>query len=297
MNSKLYLNSIIVIAVVIALVAVFGASNHFMGYYDPKGTIAKSNSNKKDPDPTPTPNPDPNPQPQPGQTDRELYGYKCNYENCSLLAGTNVINNKYVFIVDGTENIVLFDTEKKEIYDTYTSVSKSGTNFIVKNKDAKYGVIYITSEVTTVIPFEYTFVEYISNKNNYILTKNSSSFVSNSKGEAITLTYNAQIIDYNDLYIITKTTNGDYHIFNFNNRTELTEYVNSKRILIELVSNYVGVVTEDYMYRLYDFQNGNKVLLEEQLEKSSTNIYAKINGANKLEIYANNALVKTVDLP
>ena len=300
MNSKVYLNSIIVIAVIVALVALFGTSNHFMGYYDPKGTIAKnsnSKNNNDDPKPTPNPNPNPNPNPDPTPTDKELYGYKCKNDTCSLLAGTNIINNKYVFIVDGTENVVLFDTESKEVSETYASVSLAGSDFIAKNKEEKYGVIYVTNNVTNIIPFEYTFIEYISNKDNYILTKNSSSFVANKKGEAITLTYNAQIIDYNDLYIITKTTNGDYHIFNFNNRTELTEYVNSKRILIELVSGYVGVVTDDYIYRLYDFQHGNKVLIEYQLELSSTNIHAKITNSNKLELHANNTIVKTIDLP
>lgn len=296
MNSKTYLNSIIVIAVVLVLIAIFGASNHFMGYYDPKGEIAKKNSNSNNNNPKPTPTPDPKPEPTPAPADKEIKGYKCKYANCQILNGTSLINNKYLFIVDGEENVVLFDVTIKEVKETYKSVIVSGNSYIAKNSEDKYGIISVGNDVSSVVPFEYTYIAYVTKKDNYILTKNSSSFVANSTGHPITLTYNAQIIDYNDLYIITKTTNGEYHIFNFNNRTELTEYVNSKRIFIELVGKYVGVVTADYTYRLFDFQSGNKILAECQLDTSATKFHAIINNSNKLEVYANDTLVKTIDL-
>ena len=53
----------------------------------------------------------------------------------------------------------------------------------------------------------------------------------------------------------------------------------------------------NFRTNLYDFQKGSKVLAEYQLDLASTNIHAKITNANKLEIHANNTIVKTIDLP
>ena len=103
-------------------------------------------------------------------------------------------------------------------------------------------------------------------------------------------------MDYNDNYIVTRTNNGEYHIFNFNNSTELTEYVSGKRIYIELVKNYVGVVTEDHIYRLFDFKDKTKLVAEQQLQSSAKKFHAVINSSYQLEIYADDNLVKTIDL-
>ena len=305
MSNKVYLNSIIVLAIIIAAVAIFGASNHFLGYYDPNGKINKNSENKektpdeKKPDdkkPDDKKPDDKKPDDKPAATDKEINGYKCKYSNCEILSGTDLIKEKYLFIVDGTENVVFFDTTSKETKETYKSVSIAGNNFIVKNQNNMYAIINVSENVSEVVPYEYTYIDYLSTKDNYILTKNNSSFVTDNKGKAITLTYNAQIMDYNNLYIITRTATGEYHIFNFNNSTELTEYVNSGRIFIELVENYVGVVTSDYKYQLYDFQNKNKLIAEQQLQNSYTKFHAVINSSNKLEIYADDNLINTIDL-
>ena len=161
MNSKVYLNSIIVIAVIVSLVALFGASNHFMGYYDPKGTIAKnsnSKNNNDDPKPTPNPNPNPNPNPDPTPTDKELYGYKCKYDTCSLLAGTNIINNKYVFIVDGVK-----------LWYIYFNISNPEYNFIPVLKS-----FISLIEINSIFP-----MEYCSIPDELILNKFSSLFLIN----------------------------------------------------------------------------------------------------------------------
>ena len=294
--NKSYLVGIIVIAGLVSLVAIFGATNHFMGYYDPNKTIAKNNNNNNN-KPTPNPNPNPDPKPNPQPTDKEIDGYKCKTQDCEILKGTSLINNKFLFISDGVDYVVLFDITTKEVVETYKSVSVAGDSYIAKDNNDKYGVINVDNEVSNLFPFEYTIIEYHPKKENFILTKNSSSFVANNVGKVITLTYNAQIIDYNDLYIITRTTSGEYHIFNFNNSTELTEYVNTKRIYIELVQGYVGVVTEDYIYRLFDFRHGEtKQLAEYQLPSTTKKFHAVINTKNQLEIYADDNLSKAIDL-
>ena len=41
MSNKAYLNGIIVVTIIMVGIAIFGVTNHFSGYYDPKGEIAK----------------------------------------------------------------------------------------------------------------------------------------------------------------------------------------------------------------------------------------------------------------
>ena len=294
--NKTYLNSMIILAVILIIVAIFGTTNHFMGYYDPSGKIAKNNNEDNNKKPNPTPTPTPTPEPDPAPKNKEIEGYKCQYANCQILNGTSLINNKYLFIVDGTDNVVLFDVTIPEVVEKYKSVSVSGNSYIIKNQNDRYAIVTLSDKIDQIVPFEYTYIEYISKKNNFVLTKENQSFVADNMGKAITLTYNAQIIDYNEKYIITKTLNGEYHIFNFNNSTELTEYVNSKRVYIELVNNYVGVVTEDYVYRLFDFQKDSKPITEYQLQNNPTKFHAIINNSNQLEIYADDKLAKTIDL-
>lgn len=289
MSNKVYLNGIIVIAVIFVAVAIFGTTNHFSGYYNPSGKTKNNNNSNNNPKPTPTPKPTP--------SGKEIQGYKCTSEDCVILNGTSTINDKFIFINDGAENIVLFNIEEKKVVATYKSVIVAGQgNYVVKNKEDKYAIITVTDDVNEVAPFEYTLIEYVKNKDNYILTKQNSSFVADKNVKTITLTYNAQIVDYNDYYIVTKTTNGEYHIFNFNNNTELTEYVSAKRIFIELVKNYVGVVTDDYVYRLFDYKNGTKLMAEYRLRTSAKKIHAVINSSYQLEIYEDDELVKTIDL-
>lgn len=291
MSNKVYLNGIIVVAVIFVAVAIFGTTNHFSGYYNPSGKT--KNNNNSNNNPKPTPNPKPNPEP----TGKEIQGYKCTSEKCAILNGTSTINDKFIFISDGEENIVLFNIEEKKVVATYKSVIVAGQgNYVVKSKEDKYAIITVTDGVNEVVPFDYTLIEYVKNKDNYILTKQNSSFVADKNVKTITLTYNAQIVDYNDYYIVTKTTNGEYHIFNFNNNTELTEYVSAKRIFIELVKNYVGVVTDDYVYRLFDYKNGTKLIAEYRLQSNAKKIHAVINSSYQLEIYEDDVLVKTIDL-
>ncbi|MBR5662596.1 MAG: hypothetical protein IKX00_02960 [Bacilli bacterium] len=292
MSNKVYLNGIIVVAVIFIGLAIFGTTNHFAGYYNPNKK-STDNNNNNDPKPNPNPNPDPDPKP----TDKEIQGYKCTTNDCYILSGTSTINDKYLFIVDGTDNVVLFDITEKKVKETYKNiVVGSNNNFVAKNKEDKYSIIKVNDDVKELVPFEYTLIEYVKTKDNYILTKQNSSFVTDNNVVTITLTYNAQIVDYNDSYIITRTANGEYHIFNFNNNTELTEYVSGKRIFIELVKNFVGVVTEDHVYRLFDFKNGNKLVAEYRLNTSSTKFHAVVNSSYQLEIYEDDELVKTIDL-
>ena len=86
-----------------------------------------------------------------------------------------------------------------------------------------------------------------------------------------------------------------FYIFNFNNREFLTEYSNSKTQFIELVGDYVGIITEDFKYVVYDFRSGSKVVAEYQLEKGASDSRARIKD-NKIEIYRGATVLKTIDL-
>ena len=103
MSNKVYLNGIIVVAVIFVAVAIFGTTNHFSGYYNPSGKT--KNNNNSNNNPKPTPNPKPNPEP----TGKEIQGYKCTSEKCVILNGTSTINDKFIFISDGEENIDIWE--------------------------------------------------------------------------------------------------------------------------------------------------------------------------------------------
>lgn len=300
---KSYLYGMITLAVIVGIFAIFGLSNHFLKYYKPeklKGYKSASNANndnkpKPAPTPTPTPTPTPDPDPKPsGKT--EIHGYKCETKACDILSGTSVINEKYVFIQDGTENIVLFDIPNKSVISTYKKVSLASSLFIVQDKNDMYGVLKINDTVNNMIESKFLYIEFNENDNQFMVTTQShSSYITDINGKQISATYVAQIMQYNDKYIVTRTSTNKYHVFNFNNEEFLTEYVNSDRLFIELVGDYVGVITGEYKYIIYDFRTAGKVIGDYQLDNGVTDARARINGKT-IEIYRANKVLKTINL-
>lgn len=297
---KSYLYGMIVLAVLLGAFTIFGVSNHFLKYYKPeklKGyKTANSNSNKKPtPTPTPTPTPDPDPNPNPSGKS-EVYGYKCETKSCDVLSGTSVINEKYVFIQDGSENIVLFEIPSKKTINKYKKVTLASGLYITQNKNDMYGILKINDNVNDLIEAKYLYIEFNKDYNQFMVTTQShSSFITDIDGKQISATYIAQIMQYNDKYIVTRTSANKYHVFNFNNEEFLTEYINSDRLFIELVGDYVGVITADYRYVIYDFRTAGKTIGDYQLEKGVTDARAKMQGRS-IVIYRANKVLKTIDL-
>ena len=67
-------------------------------------------------------------------------------------------------------------------------------------------------------------------------------------------------------------------------------------MFIELVGDYVGVITDTYKYQLYDFSTAStKLLAEVQIPNNSISARARING-NTIEIYDGDTVLKSIDL-
>ena len=299
---KKYLYGMIVLAIIFTLLAVFGTSNHIFKFYDPNGTktskTSSSDDNNKQTDPDKPTEPDKptNPdKPADPNNATEINGYKCTTTNCKLVDGTSIINDQYAFIQDGTNNIILYDKKEAKALYTLEKVIPAGINYIAL-KSGQYGLLNISSSVKEILAFSYNYIDYNESESQYtVTTQSNSSYITNNQGQIISPTYVAQIIQYNDKYIITRTSNNEYHIFNFNNREFLTEYSNSKTQFIELVGDYVGIITEDFKYVVYDFRSGSKVVAEYQLEKGASDSRARIKD-NKIEIYRGATVLKTIDL-
>lgn len=289
--------TVICITFFIVLMAIFGTMNHYNPFYDLSSYKNKSgnngNSNQK-PNPTPTPTPTPNP--NPSTTDKDVNGYKCETDNCDIVENTDVINNKYEFVKDGDNNVVLYNIEGKENVDKYQSVEAAGDTYVVKTTEGTYGIIKIFDTVTSIVDAKYKMIKYNSVDKTFVLSTDKASFIADSEGKKISSDYTADIIQYNEKYIVTKSSNNEYHVFNFNNREYLTEYYNGKRLFIELVGDYVGVITNTYMYQLYDFSTATtKLVAEVQVPDNSTTARARIVD-NKVEIYDGETVLKTIDL-
>ena len=299
---KAYFYGMIALIAVFGACALFGLSNHFLKFYKPeklsnyKVKETKKNTKKKDPAPTPAPDPNPDPDPNPTPSGKtEVNGYQCKTKSCDILSGTEIINNKYVFIQDGSE-IVLFDIPEKKEYATYKKVTKAGSSFITQDSKDMYGAIKVSDNVDTIIEPKFLYVEYNETDSQYMVTTQShSSYIADVNGKQISATYVAQIMQYNDKYIVTRTSANKYHVFNFNNQEFLTEYVNSDRLFIELVGDYVGVITGDYKYIIYDFRENQKIIGDYQLDEGVSDARARISG-RKIEIYRANNVLKTITL-
>lgn len=295
---KVQYYTVICLTFFVVLMAIFGTMNRYNTFYDvssyenKKGNNRGSNNSK----PSPTPTPTPTPQPNPNVTDKDVNGYKCETDSCELAENTEIINNKYEFVKDGENNVVLYNIEGKESVEKYQSVEATGDSFVVKTTQGSYGIIKIFDTVTSIVDAKYKMIKYNSVDKTFVLSTDKASFIADSEGKKISSDYTADIIQYNEKYIVTKSSNNEYHVFNFNNREYLTEYYNGKRLFIELVGDYVGVITNTYMYQLYDFSTSTtKLLTEVQVPNNSTTARARIVD-NKVEIYDGETVLKTIDL-
>lgn len=229
-----------------------------------------------------------------GGSKEDLNGYECQSESCNLAKDTTVISDKYEFVSDG-KDIVLYDIKGETVIDKYADVEKHEDLYIVESSNGLYGVLKITDTISKIYETQYKAIRYNTKDNHFVITGNSSSYIADENGNKISSDYTADIIEYSDKYIVTRSSNGDYHIFNFNNKEYLTEYYNGKRLFIELIDTYVGVITNKYEYQVFDFTTSTRLVGYVKLEEGSTSARARKVG-NQIEIYDGDNVLKTIDL-
>lgn len=291
---KAYFWGIVILLSISAVFAAYGTLNHYYNFYDASPKIKVKNGPSKN-NPGNNNGKNNNGNNNGKNTDKKVNGYACTTDNCKLADTTNVINDKYQFVEDGNDNIVLYNIGDNKVEEKYKSVEQAGKLYVVRNESDLYGLLKIDDNVNSVYEPKYSYIQYNSTDNQYMVTLNNTSFITDEDGQKISADYTAQIVQYNSKYIITRKSSDEYHIFNFSNKEYLTEYYNAKRLFIELIGDYVGVITDEYAYVLYDFTNGAKVIGTVELGEGNKSARARLNG-NTVEVFNGNEVLGTINI-
>ena len=175
-----------------------------------------------------------------------------NQDGTKLETRSSIINGNFVFIVDnkkGTnDDVILYDIKNKKEYDEYKLVKQSSINknvVVLKDKDGKYGILDLSSdEPRTLINFVYDYAGLINNDmaNKFaVINKNGKYYVTDLNETILSGGFADKIVDYNDSFIVTKTSENFYKIFNY----EGTELTPNSYLFIKIVGDYYAALLEN----------------------------------------------------
>ena len=183
--------------------------------------------------------------------------YYDEYDTPSL----KMINKKYAFIEDGTNNIILYDIVNQKELEKFSAVKYYGEDLengyiIVKNNDF-WGVVQLTdTSFVQPIKFKYTFIG-VSDKydeendelkaDKFVVKDVNGWKVISNKDVDISAYFLSEIYDYNDEYVITKSNN--VFFLNDMNGVPLTSY---NFTAMDFIGNYVGVLNDANEYYIFD---------------------------------------------
>ena len=199
-----------------------------------------------------------------------------NEENEKLVLRSSIIDGNYVFIVDnkkGTnDDIILYSIKSKSNIDEYKLVKQSQVNknfVILKDKHDKYGALDLsTEEPKTAISFSYDYAGLINSEmaSKYIsLKKDGKYHLADLTENGVSSNHENQIVDYNDNFVVTKSTDNKYEIFNYEG-TNLQD--NKKFLFVKIVGPYYMTLLDNGLL-VYD-KDGLK-FNEVPIPLSSTN--------------------------
>ena len=214
---------------------------------------------------------------------------------------TPIINNRYVFIQDGTDVINLYDLNQNKTVSSYSSISMSIENkdnkiqhytdnieFIALNKKKKYGLVKISEQsVDVIIKFSY---EYLERMNKYILGQNSDKkWQIFESGTKVAGPFEAKPVNYNNKFNIIKIKNkNDYYACKIDG-----QYILKKAGL------YLKLYDDFYIYvdrndKAYIVEIDGKVINEEGQRLNSNN-YTGDKPAFKVAKGNNGYILKVLD--
>lgn len=215
-----------------------------------------------------------------GKDDKELGSYKCknkddkkcyvafqsteddftgdlyvDQEGKKLDLRSKVVSDNYVFVVDNkkgsNDDIILYSVKSNTNIGEYSLVKQSSINsnyVVLKDKDGKYGVLDLSSdEPKTIINFVYNYAGLINNDmaNKYVvLSKNGKYYLSDFTENILSSGLSNKIVEYNDIYLVTKDNDGKYEIFNY----EGNNLLNASYLFIKLSDNFYAVVSSNGLF-------------------------------------------------
>lgn len=186
-----------------------------------------------------------------------------NQDGSKLETRSSVVFDNYVFIVDNkkgsNDDIILYSLKSKAIVDKYKLVKQSQINkkiAILKDKDDKYGVLDLEDDSPkTLINFVYNYAGVVNNEmaNKYIvLSKNGKNYVTDFNENLLSSGFTDEIVDYNDEFIVTKSIDNIYKIYNY----EGTELTPNNYLYIKIMQNYYAALLDNGLI-VYD-KDGTK---------------------------------------
>ncbi len=188
---------------------------------------------------------------------------KDNSENLGLLP---VFNEQYVFVKDSIDannpTIILYDLKSNKTLSKYAEVDAgvytketkltqkeaNNTYIMAKNKSSKYGVIKLSKDVKSAIPFNYSefakLGDYFTGKdanNNYVMLDSSATAVATS-------TY--KITGYNSRYLTVYHDN-KYYISDYDGE----KIDNTAYLAITLENDYYVVIDATYRLNIHKYDD------------------------------------------
>lgn len=175
-----------------------------------------------------------------------------NQDGSKLETRSSIINGNFVFVVDNKkgakDDIILYDIKAKKDLGEYKLVKQSAINknaIVLKDKDDKYGIIDLSGDkVNTLVNFVYDYAGLINNEmaNKYaVINKNGKYYITDFNEKLLSSGFNEKIVDYNDNFIVTKSLENNYKIYNY----EGTELTPNNYLFIKISGDYYAALLEN----------------------------------------------------
>ena len=211
------------------------------------------------------------------------------YEDGSTVkVRSQAIANRYIFIYDNESSestkIKLYDMLNNKVMDEYLGVKQYDVETkniaVLKNTDNKYGIVkFDESSATNMIDFVYDYIGIKDKeKDNLIIVKNDKGYyLADYTNNLKTKVFNGEIIDYNDNYVIIKTANSKYTVFNYTG-----EEFNKDYDYITLINDDLLAVVKDN--NLYIRGYADNKYNEEGYELTNSDYQKVYTFDNKLKV-------------
>ena len=218
------------------------------------------------------------------------------YENKKV---DKIINNRYAFIVDDGDLVILYDILEGINIATYGGVKNYGIgiendNYIVKLEYNSWGVIDLSKEIPElIIPFSYSYIGLldlvIDNKivaDNYVVFDGVYWKIVNNKHVNITTTFSNNIVNYDSNLVVTKSNNL-YSIYDYRGN----KYLPNDYLYIDIVDKYLILV--DSTNNLVVYNTSDNIYSSNYIINDINSIETKFND-EKIEIYFDGNLQITI---
>ena len=225
---------------------------------------------------------------------RNTYPHTLDEYQPETLAKTELINNRFAFLLDTTtENlkdaeIILYDVTTAKIVGRYKEIKNYGIGiendiYLVKNTKDKWGAIEFYDGVNLKIPFVYDYIglaNRIDPGSNHILADTFAVLeeenwkLINSNDKELLPATTEEIYSYNTNYIVLKNNEG-MHLIDYDGR----HLLNGTYQNINFCNKYVTILENNNHFYLFDPIENEKVSQEYEIE-SKEDVVLKAEGNN-----------------